>query len=39
MKINFHKYPAVDFLVRLLLTIIIISCAVFLMGCRQRDVR
>jgi hypothetical protein len=25
MKINFHKYPAVDFLVRLLLTIIIIS--------------
>lgn len=25
MKINFHKHPAVDFLVRLLLTIIIIS--------------
>jgi hypothetical protein len=25
MKINFHKYPAVDFVVRLLLTIIIIS--------------
>ena len=25
MRINFHKYPAVDFLVRLLLTIIIIS--------------
>ena len=25
MKINFHKHPAVDFVVRLLLTIIIIS--------------
>ncbi|HHL9582606.1 TPA: conjugal transfer protein TrbE, partial [Klebsiella variicola] len=25
MKVNFHKYPAVDFSLRLMLTVIIIS--------------
>ncbi len=38
MKINFHKQPAIDFVLRLTLTIIIISPVIYFSGCRQRDV-